>query len=414
MPDSYGVHHNWHKKSIFWELPYWKDLLLRHNLDVMHIEKNFFENIMNTILNVPGKTKDNIKSRLDLPDICSRSELHINSNGQVPVPIFRLSSEKKSVLFNWVASEVKFPDGYVSNLSRCVEKGQKFSGMKSHDCHVFMQRLLPFAFAELLPTNVHEALAGIGAFFRDLSTRTLKVEVVEQLQENIPILLCNLEKIFPPGFFDVMEHLAVHLPYEALLRGPVHYGWMYQYERAMKYLKGKAKNLAKVEGSIIAGSLTEETSHFTSYYFASKVRTRKRAPRRYDDGGVAPTYAVAGVPDIFSQIGRLGGKSKEVWWSSEEDAHSAHTYILLNCEDPLIRYFESLFVSQVEETFPGISTTDVDKRKDQHFIKWLKSQVDFDDDADYPKWLHEVIQSPHVKGHHFTDVFHTRLYFSHI
>ena len=183
-------------------------------------------------------------------------------------------------------------------------------------------------------------IKGIGTFFRDLSTRTLKEEVVEQLQENIPILLCNLEKIFPPEFFDVMEHLAVHLPYEALLRGPVHYGWMYQYERTMKYLKGKAKNLAKVEGSIIAGSLTEEVSHFTSYYFASKVRTRRRAPRRYDDGGVAPTYAVAGVPDIFSQIGRLGGKSKEVWWSSEQDAHSAHTYILLNCEDPLMRYFE--------------------------------------------------------------------------
>ena len=126
----------------------------------MHIENNFFENIVNTILNVPGKRKDSKKSRLDLPNICSRSELHIKINGQVPVPIFRLSSEKKSVLFNWVASEVKFPDGYVSNLSRCVEKGQKFSGMKSHDCHVFMQRLLPFAFAELLPTNVHEALAG--------------------------------------------------------------------------------------------------------------------------------------------------------------------------------------------------------------------------------------------------------------
>ena len=87
---------------------------------------------------------------------------------------------------------------------------------------------------------------GIGAFFRDLSTPTLKEEVVEQLQKNIPILLCNLEKIFPPEFFDVMEHLAVHIPY--------------QYERAMKYLKGKAKNLVKVEGSIIAGSLTEETS----------------------------------------------------------------------------------------------------------------------------------------------------------
>ena len=137
-----------------------------------------------------------------------------------------------------------------------------------------------------------------------------------------------------------MKNLVVHLPYEALLRGLVHYRWMYQYERAMKYLKGKAKNLVKVEGSIIVGSLTEETSHFTSYYFAPKVCTRKRAPRRYDDGGVAPTYAVARVPNIFFQIGRFGGKLKEVWWLSDEDAHSAHTYIILNCEDPLMHYFE--------------------------------------------------------------------------
>jgi len=67
-------------------------------------------------------------------------------------------------------------------------------------------------------------IQGIEAFFRDLSTHTLKEEVVEELQQNIPILLCNLEKIFPPGFFDVMEHLAVQLPYEVFLRGPVHYG----------------------------------------------------------------------------------------------------------------------------------------------------------------------------------------------
>ena len=42
LPDFYGVQHNWHKKSIFWELLYWKNLLLRRNLNVMHIEKNFF------------------------------------------------------------------------------------------------------------------------------------------------------------------------------------------------------------------------------------------------------------------------------------------------------------------------------------------------------------------------------------
>ncbi|GJV74721.1 uncharacterized protein Tco_1506305 [Tanacetum coccineum] len=30
----------WKKKSIFWELEYWKDLEVRHSIDVMHIEKN--------------------------------------------------------------------------------------------------------------------------------------------------------------------------------------------------------------------------------------------------------------------------------------------------------------------------------------------------------------------------------------
>jgi hypothetical protein len=36
---------NWKKKSIFFELPYWSSLKLRHNFDVMHIEKNICESI---------------------------------------------------------------------------------------------------------------------------------------------------------------------------------------------------------------------------------------------------------------------------------------------------------------------------------------------------------------------------------
>ena len=50
------------------------------NLDVMHKENDFFDNIINTIFNVQGKTKDNKNSRLDLSDIFSRRELHINNN----------------------------------------------------------------------------------------------------------------------------------------------------------------------------------------------------------------------------------------------------------------------------------------------------------------------------------------------
>ncbi|GJY40921.1 ribonuclease H-like domain-containing protein [Tanacetum coccineum] len=40
----------WKKKSIFFTLPYRKNLLLRHNLDVMHIEKNVCDNFVGTLL----------------------------------------------------------------------------------------------------------------------------------------------------------------------------------------------------------------------------------------------------------------------------------------------------------------------------------------------------------------------------
>ncbi|XP_019084253.1 PREDICTED: uncharacterized protein LOC109125911 [Camelina sativa] len=129
MPDGYGSAHNWHKQSIFWELPYWKDLLLRHNLDVMHIEKIFFDNFIVTLLNVQGKTKDSWRSRLDLAEICARIDLHLTRDGKLPLSQFRLSAEDKKVLFEWIKSEVKFPDGFVSKFSRCVEQGQKISGI---------------------------------------------------------------------------------------------------------------------------------------------------------------------------------------------------------------------------------------------------------------------------------------------
>ncbi|CAL1411660.1 unnamed protein product [Linum trigynum] len=69
---------NWKKKSIFFYLPYWKTLLLRHNLDVMHIEKNVCDNVLGTIMNLKGKTKDTMKARLDLVEMKLRAELHPN------------------------------------------------------------------------------------------------------------------------------------------------------------------------------------------------------------------------------------------------------------------------------------------------------------------------------------------------
>ena len=127
---------------------------------------------------------------------------------------------------------LKFTDGYASNMGRCVDmRNLKLFGMKSHDCHVFMQRLLPIAFRELLPTNVWQALTEFSLFFKDLTSTTITVANMERLERDIPIIICKLERIFPPGFFDYMEHLPIHLPYETRIAGPVQYHWMYPFER---------------------------------------------------------------------------------------------------------------------------------------------------------------------------------------
>lgn len=231
---GYGRCHNWTKQSIFWELPYWKDNLLRHNLDVMHIEKNFFDNLFNTVMDVKDKTKDNVNARLDMERYCRRSELHIHelANGKFfkTKAKYTFTLEEKRRIADWFKN-LKMPDGYSSNISNCsdVHEG-KLTGLKSHDCHILMENLLPIAF-DSLPDPIWKAITEISQFFKHLCSNTLKKTDLFRMQENIAVILCKLEKIFPPSFFDVMEHLPIHLAEEALLGGPVQYRWMFPFER---------------------------------------------------------------------------------------------------------------------------------------------------------------------------------------
>jgi len=37
--------------------------------------------------------------------------------------------------------------------------------------------------------------------------------------------------IFSPSFFDLMENLPIHLPFEEKYGGPVQYRWIYPFKR---------------------------------------------------------------------------------------------------------------------------------------------------------------------------------------
>ncbi|XP_010431509.1 PREDICTED: uncharacterized protein LOC104715835 [Camelina sativa] len=190
----------WKKRSILFTLPYWEDLPVRHNLDVMHIEKNVTHSIVSTLLHC-GKSKDGLNARKDLQHLGLRKELHPTTKGKrtyLPAAPWSLSKNEKKIfckrLFHF-----KGPDGYCSNISRGVSVEEcKVGGLKSHDYHVLMQQLLPVALRGLLPKGPRTAILRLCAFFNHLCQRVIDIEVITVLEAEIVETLCMFERFFPP------------------------------------------------------------------------------------------------------------------------------------------------------------------------------------------------------------------------
>ncbi|XP_075093198.1 uncharacterized protein LOC107829616 isoform X2 [Nicotiana tabacum] len=222
---------------------------------------------------------------------------------QMPAACCNMSKSEKKEFYKFLKS-VKFPDGYASNISRRVnEDDDKITGLKSHDHHVLLQRLLPIAIRGFVNKDVSSALIELGDFFQRLCCKTLRKDDLEQLEEDIILILCKLEMIFPPAFFDVMVHLAVHLPREAMYGGPVQYRWMYKIERFLCKLKHYVRNKARPEGSIAEGYLIDECLTFCSMYLTG-IETRFNREDRNDNGSSNKDEVVL---DIFSKSVRPFG-----------------------------------------------------------------------------------------------------------
>ena len=124
------------------------------------------------------------------------------------------------------------PDGYSSNIGNCVSINYcKIIGLKSHDCHIMLQQLLPVALRGSLPKGPRTCIFRMCSFFNEICQRVIDRNRIEVLEEEIAETLCMLERFFPPSFFDIMVHLSIHLGREARICGPVQFRWMYPFER---------------------------------------------------------------------------------------------------------------------------------------------------------------------------------------
>ena len=144
----------------------------------------------------------------------------------------------------------------------------KLVGMKSHDCHVLMQQLLPVAIRGILPAEVRYTITRLCVFFNTISSKVIDPRILDPLQAEVIETMCRFQMYFPVSFFDIMPHLIIHLVREIKLCGPVCMRSMWLFERGMKPLKLKMVNPAKPEASIVHRYVAEELGAWCSTYLA--------------------------------------------------------------------------------------------------------------------------------------------------
>nr|ABA97282.1 transposon protein, putative, CACTA, En/Spm sub-class [Oryza sativa Japonica Group] len=255
----------WKKNSIFWELPYWEFLDVRHAIDVMHLTKNLCVNLLG-FLGVYGKSKDTLEARNDLKHMEQRGDLHPEPKEKgshyLSPASYTLSKAEKESMFECLES-IKVPFGYSTNIKRIIStKEKKFTNLKSHDCHVLMTQLLPVVIRGILPDNVRATITKLCAFMNAISQKVIDPDRLEALQNEVVQCLVSFELIFPPSFFNIMTHLLCHLVKEIRILGPMYLHNMFPFERYMGVLKKYVRNRARPEASIAKGYGTEEVIEF--------------------------------------------------------------------------------------------------------------------------------------------------------
>ena len=73
-------------------------------------------------------------------------------------------------------------------------KTGKLIGLKSHDFHILMERIIPIMFRGYMPDAMWQAIATLSYFYRQICAKEISKNMMEKLEKEIPMLLCKLEK----------------------------------------------------------------------------------------------------------------------------------------------------------------------------------------------------------------------------
>jgi hypothetical protein len=228
----------------------------------MYVTKNVLDNIIGTLLDMPRKMKDGLKSCNDLLQFGLRPELHPilrpSEKYHLPPDSYSLIVEEKKAFCPCLRG-VRVPTSFSSNITKLVSvKDLSISGYNSHDCHMMMMIFLAIAIRVIKPTRIKVLITCLCYFFNTVSQKIISRKELDALKAYMIETMCILEMCFSSSSFDMQEHLMIHLVDQILTFGPLYLHSMFSYERFLAVLKAYVQNRAHPEGCIMEVYTTKE------------------------------------------------------------------------------------------------------------------------------------------------------------
>ena len=271
--------------------------------------------------------------------------------------------------------KLRFPDRYAANIKRAVNRDTgRLVGLKSHDYHILIERLVVVMFRGYFCHDLWKIFAELSYFYRQICAKEISKKLMRRFEKEIVVLVCKMEKVFPPGFFNCMQHLLVHLPWEALVGGPAQFRWMYSQERELKKLRGMVRNKARVEGCIAEAFAAREITLFSSKYFSDENNINAQTTRYH-------IVEHAPITDLsaFQWEGKgVGAYTSHLVGVMERNKTLLFLYVNMPELDPYFKIFDSVYKANRQLTQKGL---------DDLRLKGLNGGPSF------VQWFHEHVSS---------------------
>jgi hypothetical protein len=90
---------------------------------------------------------------------------------------------------------LKFSDRYAANIKRAVNVSTgKLNELKSHDYHIFIERLMLVIFCGYFKADLWKIFAELSYFYKQICAKQVSKATMQMLEKKDAVFVCKMEK----------------------------------------------------------------------------------------------------------------------------------------------------------------------------------------------------------------------------